>query len=82
MISRKDLEALATKRWEPGKGPWSKIEDLDQVDLVHLERFADAYQFDSSDKGLLSGCLKRLCEEVRAAREWPTPVEEEIPSSS
>ena len=76
MISRTELEKLARRRWEPGKGPWSKVEDLDQVDLVHLERIAGAYAVDSSDKGLLASCLKRLCEEVRAAREWPTPKDE------
>ena len=68
-----DLVAEARERYEPGKGPWSKEEVLDQVDLVYLEDFADHYRFHSDDRGLLSGCLRRLVEELRTARSWPTP---------
>jgi hypothetical protein len=67
------LARQGDERYEPGKGPWAKDEELDQVDLVRLEELAARYGILSDERGLLSGCVERLVEEVRRARGWPTP---------
>lgn len=72
-VTRSDLEAEADRRYEPGKGPWSKLEDLDQVDLAHFERLARGLSFHSDMRGLLAGCLERLVHEVRRANGWTEP---------
>lgn len=82
MAMWKELLAEAKERYEPGKGPWSKKEPLDQVDLVFLEHLTHQYAIYSDPKGLLSGCLRRTIEEVRAARGWPTPPGEDMPYNS
>jgi hypothetical protein len=68
-----ELAREAEKRYEPGVGPWGKTEDLDQVDLVHLERCVEPMGIYSDMRGLMSGMVDRLVEEVRRARGWPTP---------
>lgn len=72
-----DLREEAHKRYPPGKGPYSKEEDLDQVDLAWLENFSEHYGMYSDERGLMSGAILRLTEEVRRAREWPQPRRDE-----
>lgn len=75
MQGRGELLKEAKERWEPGTGPWSKEPgELDQVDLVFLEDFAEGFQVMSCERGLMSGCITLLVAEVRNARGWPTPV--------
>jgi hypothetical protein len=67
-----ELLREARERYEPGKGPWSKEDDLDQVDLVKFEEMSLQYAMLSDERGLLSGCVRRLVDEVRRARNYPT----------
>jgi hypothetical protein len=71
MSTHDTLAEQGRQRYEPGKGPWSKEADLDQVDLVHFEQLAASYEIFSDLRGLLSGCVARLVREVRQARGWP-----------
>jgi len=75
MSLRQNLLREAQARWTAGKGPWSKDPgELDQVDLVYLEDLADSLVFYSDERGLLSGCIQTLVDEVRNARGWPKPA--------
>lgn len=76
-ITPDDLRKEARKRYPPGRGPYSKESDLDQVDLAWLENLASHYAIYSDPKGMLSGCVTRLTEEVRRARGWPQPKRDE-----
>ena len=73
----KRLTQQASERYSAGTGPWSKTEDLDQVDLITFENLASGYAFHSDGRGLLSGSIERLIEEVRRARGWTTPPEDQ-----
>jgi len=68
------LLATANLRYEAGTGPWGKDADLDQADLAFLETMAQSYSTLSDERGLLSGVVARLIDEVRRARTWPTPA--------
>lgn len=72
-VSRAQLAQEALARYEPGTGPWSKEGPLDQVDLVFLEEMTHLYSHFSDPRGLLSGCVNRLVDEVRHARGWEPP---------
>jgi hypothetical protein len=69
------LREAREQRYRPGTGPWSKEEDLDQVDLVDFEEMIKNYRVLSDTRGLLSCCVRRLVEEVRRAKKYPTPPE-------
>jgi len=69
MSPRGELVRAAHKRYEPGTGPWQKEEMLDQIDLVHLEEMIEPVP---------GPIIKRLVEEVRRARNWPTPPDVQI----
>lgn len=73
MSTYAELARQARERYEPGTGPWTKGDDLDQVDLVHLEEAARSVSIYSDMRGLLAGCVERLLVELRVARGWPTP---------
>ncbi len=73
-ISYDNLVIESRKRYEPGTGPWSRETRLDQVDLVYLQSMAVRYLHRSDELGIMSGCIERLVDEVRAVRSWPTPV--------
>ena len=72
-----DLRKVAQNRYPPGRGPYGKEEDFDQVDLAWLENFASHYSVYSDAKGLMSGAILRLTEEVRRARGWSQPPKDE-----
>lgn len=73
MSTMDNLREQADERWEPGTGPWSKKDDLDQVDLVKFQMVAEGYELHSDPRGMMAGCIERLVEEVRRVRSWPTP---------
>lgn len=71
--SPEDVRKNAQARYEPGRGPYSKEEDQDQVDLAWFENFASHYMIYSDPRGMLACSILRLTEEVRRARGWTQP---------
>ena len=65
MSTHEELLKESRQRYEPGTGPWSKDDMLDQIDLVHLEALIEPVP---------GRIIKRLVKEVRDARSWPTPL--------
>ena len=73
MSTREELVREGDNRYKDGTGPWDKAETLDQIDLVRFEELADLWGHVFGLK-LVPRTIRRLVEEVREARDWPTPV--------
>lgn len=63
-----NLLKKAQQRYTPGTGPWTKEENLDEVDLAYIEHIADCYSIYSDEKGMMSGIIQRLLEEIKRAK--------------